>query len=277
MVTPYLVTPYPAARQQSAHFMLARTLGKTGISVSPIGFGAVKIGRNHKTKYGDFAIPNDREVEQLLLGILDLGINLIDTAPAYGLSESRIGNVLRKQRGRCVLSTKVGETFVGGKSKYDFSSTAIEKSVSRSLRRLQTDHVDLLLLHSDGRDHEILKQTDAVETLERIRHKGFARAIGFSGYQQTAETECLKWADVMMIEYHPDNTARKTLIGQAEASGVGVLVKKGLDCGRIAPSVAIDHILRQQGVSSLVIGSLNLSHWVENFNLAITASEKGSD
>ncbi len=257
--------------------MLARTLGKTGISVSPIGFGAVKIGRNQKTKYGDFAIPNDHELEQLLLGILDLGINLIDTAPAYGLSESRIGNVLKKQRSRCVLSTKVGETFVDGKSEYDFSSAAIEKSVSRSLRRLQTDYIDLLLLHSNGEDQKILKQTDAVETLERIRHKGWTRAIGFSGYQQTAETECLNWADVMMIEYHPENTVRKPLIDQAQGLGVGVLVKKGLDCGRIAPAVAINYILRQRGVSSLVIGSLNLNHCAQNAALAITANAKESN
>ncbi|MEC8338642.1 MAG: aldo/keto reductase [Planctomycetota bacterium] len=257
--------------------MLARTLGKTGISVSPIGFGAVKIGRNQQTKYGDFLIPNDHEVEQLLLGILDLGINLIDTAPAYGLSESRIGKVLKKERDRCVLSTKVGEAFVDGKSEYDFSSAAIEKSVSRSLRRLQTDYVDLLLLHSNGQDQKILKHTDAVETLERIRHKGWTRAIGFSGYQQTAETECLNWADVMMIEYHPENTARELLINQAQGLGVGVLVKKGLDCGRIAPDVAIDHALSQRGVSSLVIGSLNLNHWAQNAALAITANAKESN
>ena len=257
--------------------MLARTLGKTGISVSPIGYGAVKIGRNQQTKYGDFAIPDDLEVEKLLLGILDLGINLIDTAPAYGLSESRIGNVLKKQRSRCVLSTKVGETFVDGKSNYDFSSDAIEKSVFRSLRRLQTDHVDLLLLHSNGRDQEILKQTDAVETLERIRNRGWARAIGFSGYQLSEETDCLNWADILMLEYHPENTIRKPLIDQANAVGVGVLVKKGLDCGRIAPAAAIGHALEHRGVSSLVIGSLNLKHCVENCALAAAANANESN
>ena len=248
--------------------MLARTLGKTGISVSPIGFGAVKIGRNQQTKYGEFAIPDDQAAEKLLLGILDLGVNLIDTAPAYGMSEWRIGNILKDHRRRLVLSTKVGETFINGNSRYDFSTSAIEQSVVTSLRRLKTDYVDVLLIHSNGRDQEILQQTDAVETLQRIRKKGVARAIGFSGYELEAEISCLDWADIMMLEYHPENTLRRQLIDRAADAGIGVLVKKGLDSGRIAPDVGINHALKNKEISSLIIGSLNLNHFAENCALA---------
>ena len=248
--------------------MLARTLGKTGITVSPLGFGTVKIGRNQKTKYGEFAVPDDQEAEKLLLGILDLGVNLIDTAPAYGLSESRIGNILKDYRGRLVLSTKVGETFINGNSCYDFSTAAIEQSVMTSLQRLKTDYVDVLFIHSNGRDRQILEQTDAVETLERIRKRGVARAIGFSGYQLAAEISCLDWADILMLEYHPENTRRRQLIDRAAKAGVGVLVKKGLDSGRIAPDVGIGHALQHPEISSLIIGSLNLRHFTENCSLA---------
>ena len=80
-------------------------------------------------------------------GLLDLGINLIDTAPAYGLSESRIGNTLKGHRRRLVLSTKVGETFINGNSHHDFSSTAIEQSVVTSLKLLKTDHVIAISNH----------------------------------------------------------------------------------------------------------------------------------
>ena len=71
-----------------------RPLGGTGFSISPIGFGAFKIGRNQKTKYAaPYDLPSDEQVSELLNGLLDLGINYIDTAPAYGTSEERIGPI----------------------------------------------------------------------------------------------------------------------------------------------------------------------------------------
>ena len=252
--------------------MLARTLGGTGISVSPIGYGTVKIGRNQKTKYGDFLIPTDAEAKNLLLGILDLGINLIDTAPAYGLSETRIGNILADHRKRFILSTKVGETFVDGKSYYDFGVSAIENSVGESLRRLRTDYVDILLVHSNGQDREILDQSDVIETLQRLRSKGWARAIGFSGSNIQAERTCLDWADIMMIEYHAENTTRGELIDRAQAAGVGVLVKKGLDSGRLSPTESVGCVLAKPAVSSMVIGGLNLAHFAQNCALATQQS-----
>src|SRR5690348_3747969 len=97
--------------------MVRRTLGKTGLSVSPIAFGAFKIGRNEKIKYAQgYPLPTEEETARLLNGLLDLGINLIDTAPAYGLSEERIGRHISRRRGEFILSTKFGETFENGKS-----------------------------------------------------------------------------------------------------------------------------------------------------------------
>ena len=251
--------------------MLPRMLGRTEISVAPISYGAVKIGRNQKTKYGDFTLPTEQETENLLLGLLDLGINLIDTAPAYGLSETRIGKCLANQRQRFILSTKVGESFVNGKSHYDFRATAIEESVTASLKRLRTDFIDILFVHSNGRDQEILNQSDLVETLERLRSKGWTRTIGFSGMDIEAERTCLNWADVMMIEYHSKDTTRGDLIDQAQSVGVGVLVKKGLDSGQLPPAQAISDVLAKPGVGSMVIGGLSLDHFRENCVLATSA------
>ena len=248
--------------------MLARSLGQTGMTVSPIGFGSVKIGRNQGTKYGNFAIPSDREAERLLRGILDLGINLIDTAPAYGLSEERIGRLLADQRQNYLLSTKVGESFVEGHSHYDFSPSAIEKSLAQSLRQLRTDYVDIVLIHSHGRDHEVLKTTDLVETLQILRDKGWARAIGFSGKIPAEEIQCLDWADVMMVEYHAQDATHANTIDQAKERGVGVLIKKGLDSGQLSPKRAIEHVLANQGVGALVIGGLSLNHFKENCRIA---------
>src|SRR5882724_2716809 len=89
--------------------MRRRPLGRTGLAVSPIGLGALKIGRNQKVKYrAPYELPDRTAVETLLNGILDLGINYIDTAPAYGLSEERIGEALGSRGGEFVVSTKVG-------------------------------------------------------------------------------------------------------------------------------------------------------------------------
>ena len=113
-----------------------RPLGDTGLEVSVIGFGAFKIGRNQKTKYAEaYDLPDQSEVEDLLDTILDQGITLIDTAPAYGSSEQRIGRWLKRSgaRDRVVLATKVGEEFEAGISRYAFDRASVERSIDRSL------------------------------------------------------------------------------------------------------------------------------------------------
>ena len=146
--------------------MVSRSLGQTGLIVSRIGLGTTKLGRNTDVKYPKaFALPSDKQVGELLDTALRLGVNLIDTAPAYGASEARLGVFVGSYRDRFVLSTKCGEQYRNGSSVYDFSAGAIMASVEASLRHLNVDHVDILLLHSDGRDIEILTQTDALEAL----------------------------------------------------------------------------------------------------------------
>ena len=81
---------------------------------------------------------------------------------------------------RGVLATKVGEEFVDGQSQYFFDAAHIRQSVERSLRNLQTDYLDLVLIHSDGNDLDILGASDCIETLVRLREKGLVRAIGMS-------------------------------------------------------------------------------------------------
>src|SRR5258708_38194396 len=124
--------------------MKLRPMGKTGLAVSPIGFGAFKIGRNEKTKYSqEYPLPDDPTVERLLHEGLDLGVTHIDTAPAYGLSEERIGRSLAHRRAEFTLSTKVGEIFENGRSRFDFSESGVRASVTQSLKRLRTDVIDL--------------------------------------------------------------------------------------------------------------------------------------
>src|SRR3990167_8671550 len=101
--------------------MQINRLGKTDIDVSLIGLGTVKFGRQHGVKYPHaFVLPTDTEILRLLGCAEELGINLLDTAPAYGTSEERLGAILHGQRHRWVIATKAGEEFDGTDSSYDF-------------------------------------------------------------------------------------------------------------------------------------------------------------
>lgn len=256
--------------------MQTREIGRTGFHVFPVGFGAFKIGRNQGVKYPrGYELPNEAEVAELLNGVLDLGINLIDTAPAYGFSEERIGAAVAHRREEFTLSTKVGETFEDGRSTYDFSAVAIRQSVERSLRRLKTDVVDLLFLHSNGDDLKLLQETDAVETLLSLKAAGSAKAIGLSGKTVDGARKALAWADVLMVEYHRDDISHAAVIGEAAAAGVGVIVKKGLAAGRIPAGEAITFLLSNPGIAGVVIGGLNRDHLRANVETARAAPSQG--
>lgn len=249
--------------------MAPRPLGNTGLRVTPIGFGAFKIGRNQAVKYpNDYELPDEREVERLLNGVLDAGVNYIDTAPAYGLSEERIGRAIAHRRGEFVLSTKAGETFADGRSTYDFSAEAIRRSVEESLRRLRTDVIDILFLHAHAQDVSMLMETDVAATLCELRQRGVARAIGLSGKTVAACERALEWADVLMVEYHLLDRSQEGVIRKAFERGVGVVVKKGLASGRLPAAEAIPFVLANPGVGSLLVGSLHLEHVRENLRAA---------
>jgi len=255
--------------------MTPRSLGKTGLSITPIGFGAFKIGRNEKTRYAQaYALPDDRAVASLLNGILDLGIGYFDTAPAYGLSEERIGRSLGHRRNEFVLSTKVGESFENGQSRYDFSTAGIRTSVERSLRRLQTNVVDIVFLHSNGEDVAIQQTTDAVATLRDLKHEGLVRAIGLSGKTVDGALLALDWADAIMVEYHLGDQSHAPVIAAAAERGVGVVVKKGLASGTLPPARAIGFVLGNPAVASLAVGGLNLDHLQANVALAAGPAER---
>lgn len=239
------------------------------LPISPIGFGAFKIGRNQQTKYQThYELPSDAESEKLLNTVLDLGITLIDTAPAYGISEERIGQAISHRRDEYLISTKAGETFIDGHSQYEFSPEATRKSIEGSLRRLKTDVLDLVFIHSNGNDRWIQEQSGMVEELQKFQARGDIRAIGFSGKQiEGAELAC-QWADVLMVEYHLANQSHAKVIEQAWSKGIGVIVKKGLASGTLAASESIQFVLGNPCVSSLVIGGLKVENLKANLNSA---------
>lgn len=249
--------------------MVQRALGRTGMEFSPLGFGAFKIGRNVGIKYEHgYELPSDTEVDRLLNGVLDLGINYIDTAPAYGVGEERIGKTIGHRNGEFIVSTKVGENFIGGQSVFDFTSGGVRDSVERSRTRLRREVLDLVFVHSSGDDDQVLQRTDVVPTLIELRNKGTIRAIGFSGKTVSGAMDAMTWADALMVEYHLQNQSHAGLLAKALVKGIGIVVKKGLASGRLDPAPAIAFVLKNPAVTSLVIGGLDLEHVRDNLRMA---------
>lgn len=252
-----------------------RPLGSTGLEVSCLGLGTVKIGRNQGVKYpAGFDLPDDRSVSALLEKAVELGINLIDTAPAYGSSEERLGKLL-PDRNQWILCSKVGEEFVNGQSLFDFSAAHIRTSVERSLRRLRTDYLDIVLVHSDGNDMEIIHNGECLQELERLKEQGLIRSFGMSTKTVAGGLAAVQHADVVMVTYNPLSREDGTVIDVAAAAGKGVLIKKGLVSGHLdslhsdqADPVAesLRFIFRKPGISSVIVGTINPRHLEHNAN-----------
>ena len=262
----------------SAVAIPTRTARRLGCAVSALGWGAFKIGRNEGIKYPEgYALPSGAEAIALVHGVIALGVTLIDTAPAYGLSEERVGRALATLapavRDGIVLSTKAGETFIDGISRYDFSRRAIERSLALSHERLQSKRIDLVSIHSDGADLAILRDGSALAALNDAKSRGTIGAIGFS--PKSVEGACLALAqpevDAIMVEFHPEAPEFVGTIAEAHTLGIAVLVKKPLASGRLDPATAIPWILNHPGVTSVVVGGLSLERLRANALIAATA------
>ena len=256
--------------------MVRRQLGRSGFAVSPIALGTTKLGRNTDVKYPEkFELPSDHKVTALLEAAKQLGVNLIDTAPAYGESERRLGRFLENRRDEFVLCTKCGEQYLNGRSVYDFSAPAITASVEESLRRLRTDHIDIVLLHSDGRDIEILTQSDALEALARLKKSGKIRAAGISAKTSEGILAASDTLDVVMAPFSQKEPSLGKALADVHGRGLGVLAIKGLFSGHLAAGPAIEFVLRQPFIDALVVGTVDPAHLSEAVALAQSLCEPG--
>lgn len=250
-----------------------RPLGRAGLSVFPIALGTVKIGRTAGLKYAaPVTLPTDEQALTLLRTARDLGVNLIDTAPAYGSSEARLGTLWPRiwQRHELLLCTKVGEIFdeATATSTYDFSPSHIRASIDRSLTRLGTDHVDVALLHfrgNDDLDAITLREGQALGTLRDLQRAGKVRAVGASIGTPDGGLLAASFCDVVMLSLHatPEGLAGDTdTLAACAAANTGVLIKKPLASGHtnLAPAHALSAVLAAQGVTAAVVGTANPAH-----------------
>jgi aryl-alcohol dehydrogenase-like predicted oxidoreductase len=253
-----------------------RFLGQTGIKVSPIGLGTVKFGRNQSVKYPEsFELPTDEEIITLFETAQSLGINTLDTAPAYGHSEARIGQLLPGKRSDWVIIGKVGETFQDGHSDYNFNGDFIYRSVEQSLRNLKTDYLDVLLIHSNGDDVNIIEQYKVFETLEKLKKQKLIRAYGMSTKTVAGGLLTIEQADVAMVTYNPIATDEIAVIDAAVMQHKGILIKKALASGYLDKigtkdplQTVMDFIFKTNGVSSVIVGTINPNHLTQNVQAA---------
>jgi len=234
------------------------------LKVAPISLGSVKFGRNTNVKYPKpFDLPSTQQIERLVSIAQDLGINLIDTAPAYGNSESRIGELLKGSRQNWLISTKVGERY-DGDSYYDFSATQVRQGIHHSLQQLQTDYLDFALIHCSDDDLNDLKTTDAIAEILKLQTEGYIRHVGASTKTIHGSLFALEAMDVVMVEVDQ--------LSELDKTNRPLMVKKALQSGHSKNfSEGIQTVLSYSQVSTVVVGTINEKHLLENVANAIKA------
>lgn len=256
-----------------------RPLGATGLRTAPIALGTVKLGRTQGLKYAQGhveSLPSDQQVIELLRAAHNLGINLLDTAPAYGVSEERLGQLLWQaggfRREDWIIATKAGERFGPGPdgitaSHYDFSPQALITSIERSRALLNVRTIDLVHLHfasSSDLDVQTLQDGRALQAMVDLKSRSVIRCIGVSvGTRAGGELACAiakqspGMIDTLMITLNPLETSFLPVIEQAAALGLGVLIKKPLASGHAPIEQAVQLGLATPGVDTLVVGTTN--------------------
>lgn len=265
--------------------MERRRLGRTGLEVGVLGFGGAEIG---------FDRTAPATVRRMLDEALDAGLDVIDTAECYGDSEALIGEAVAGRRGHYRLFTKCGH--YDGTGRDDWRPASLEQSITRSLRRLRTDHVDLLQLHTCS--EEELRRGDVLTVLERARERSQARFVGYSGDGAAARyaVESGRF-DVLQTSLNvADHEPLALTLPAARALDMGVIAKRpianaawrtgarpdnpyhhvywdrlqrlGYDFLQRPPAEAIAIALRFTasifGVHTLIVGTTRPGRWREN-------------
>lgn len=209
-------------------------LGRTRQTVSRLGFGAMEL------------IPftnadQEKAADRLLGAVLDAGIDLIDTAPDYGASEALIGKHLAHRRDEYFLASKCGclvdrePRLSNGKLEHDFSRANVRKGVEQSLRRLRTDRLDLVQIHSSP-PRQVIETEDTVAELLALRDEGKLRFLGMSSVLPDLEDHVAMGVfDTFQIPWSLLQPEHEVVISAAARSGAGTIIRGGVARGAPAP------------------------------------------
>ncbi|HIF71171.1 MAG TPA: aldo/keto reductase [Dehalococcoidia bacterium] len=229
--------------------------GNTGFNASRLGVGLSEIG-------SQFSISDQGQATTMLNTALDAGINFLDTSACYGISEILVGKGVAERRDDYFLATKAGHIALGAAGE-EWTYQTVVDSIDRSLRLLQTDHVDLVQLHSCGID--VLEKGDVIRALQEAEQAGKTRFIGYSG-----DNEAAHWAvdsglfATLQTSYNIVEQRARTsgLLEKATDRGMGTIIKRpiaGGVWGKSRPEAGIDdaghyntpYLLRAKAVRAL--------------------------
>ena len=205
-----------------------RQLGRTGLSVTMLGYGAMELR----------GAPRGRDVteaqaETILHAVIDAGINYIDTSIDYGLSEERIGRYIADRRSEYYLASKCG-CLVGAPpaprgqtSPHVFTRDNILKGVEQSLARLRTDYLDVLQFHISP-SRQTLEQDGALQTVLELKRAGTIRFVGMSGtLPHLLDHVTMGVFDVFQIPYSAVEREHEAIIAAAARAGAGIVIRGG--------------------------------------------------
>jgi aryl-alcohol dehydrogenase-like predicted oxidoreductase len=223
--------------------MKYRTLGRTELRCSEIGLGTWAFASQI---YGEVV---ETEAINTIRAALETGINFFDTAPLYGtpqrdgVAEEILGKGLGKDRNRVIISTKFGRNSSEGNAP-NFHARRAQESVEASLRRLQSDRLDILFFHSPFGTHEI--HDDVWEALDKLKREGKIRFVGHSiSMFQDTQSLARQWArerkiDVIQIVYSLLNREATALIRDLGAEKIGIVARESLANGFLSGAITKD-------------------------------------
>ncbi len=205
-----------------------RLLGRTGLDVTMLGYGAMELRGPPRGR-----AMTEAQAGAMLNAVLDAGINYIDTSIDYGLSEERIGRHIGHRRGEYYLASKCGclvgaaPTPVGEKFPHVFTAANVTAGVEQSLKRLNTDVLDVVQFHATPSRQE-LEAHGALDALLALRQAGKVRFIGMSGTLPNIRDHIAMGVfDVFQIPYSAVEREHEAVIAAAAAAGAGIVIRGG--------------------------------------------------
>ncbi len=211
-----------------------RTLGRTGLEVTRLGYGAMSLDNGRLTPV------TPEQAEATLHAVLDAGINFIDTAPDYGESEECIGRYIAHRRDEFFLASKCGcpVDVPEGSTGHVYTRQNIVAGVEQSLRRMRTDHLDIVQFHGNP-SIATLEETGAIETLRELQAAGKVRFIGMSGVlPDLADHIASGVFDEFQIPYSALQRDPAAAIADARRAGAGTVIRGGAVRGAPSPDKA---------------------------------------
>ena len=250
--------------------MLRKKLGRTGLEVSVLGYGSMGL-RGPKT-WG-VRVVSEEDADRFLNAVLDAGINFIDTAPDYGLSEQRIGQYIGSRRQEFFLATKCGCAYTQHDDhleiKHVWEKEVIQRNIEQSLQRLRTNYIDILQFH--GGDAETLQREGLIKLLLDFRSHGLIRHLGASSSlpHLPALIE-LGVFDTFQIPYSCLEPQHHDLITRAAASGAGIIIRGGIAHGGPDAEIqrpAVNDVWSRASLDEVLTGGMSRAELILRFTL----------